>query len=114
MRININVQNECKFDTGKMKSRVSEALKYGAEAVERTARDSAGIIKVKIAPYRVANGEIITIPNPIASVKFFTNNKLPVDNEELFFLKHNGKLYKKVALTDYGKCTLIIGERYEN
>ena len=32
MRININVQNECKFDTGKMKSRVSEALKYGAEA----------------------------------------------------------------------------------
>ena len=79
-----------------------------------TTRNSAGIIKVKIAPYRVANGEMITIPNPIASVKFFTNNKLPVDNEELFFLKHNGKLYKKVALTDYGKCTLIIGERYEN
>ena len=79
-----------------------------------TTRDSAGIIKAKIAPYRVANGEMITIPNPIASVKFFTNNKLPVDNEELFFLKHNGKLYKKVALTDYGKCTLIIGERYEN
>ena len=79
-----------------------------------TTRDSAGIIKVKIAPYRVANGEMITIPNPIDSVKFFTNNMLPVDNEELFFLKHNGKLYKKVALTDYGKCTLIIGERYEN
>ena len=79
-----------------------------------TIRDIEGTIKVKIAPYRVANGEMITIPNPIASVKFFTNNKLPVDNEELFFLKHNGKLYKKVALTDYGKCTLIIGERYEN
>ena len=73
-----------------------------------------GNIRVKIAPYRVANGELVAIPNPIASVKFFTNNKLPVDNEELFFLKHNGKLYKKVALTDYGKCTLIIGERYEN
>ena len=41
MRININVKNECKFDTGKMKSRVSEALKYGAEAVERTARELA-------------------------------------------------------------------------
>ncbi len=41
MKININVQNECKFDTGKMKSRVSEALKYGAEAVERTARELA-------------------------------------------------------------------------
>ena len=73
-----------------------------------------GNIRVKVAPYKVANGELVTIPNPIASVKFFTNNKLPVDNEELFFLKHNGKLYKKVALTDYGKCTLIIGERYEN
>ena len=41
MRINIKVENECKFDTGKMKSRVSEALKYGAEAVERTARELA-------------------------------------------------------------------------
>ena len=79
-----------------------------------TTRDSAGIIKVKIAPYRVANGEMITIPNPIASVKFFTNNKLPVDDEELFFLRYDNKLYKKVALTNYGKCTLIIGERYEN
>ena len=79
-----------------------------------TTRNSAGIIKVKIAPYRVANGEMITIPNPIASVKFFTNNKLPVDDEELFFIKYDNKLYKKVALTNYGKCTLIIGERYEN
>ena len=79
-----------------------------------TTRKSSGIIKVKIAPYRVANGEMITIPNPIASVKFFTNNKLPVDNEELFFLRYDNKLYKKVALTNYGKCTLIIGERYEN
>ena len=79
-----------------------------------TIRNSAGIIKVKIAPYRVANGEMITIPNPIASVKFFTNNKLPIDDEELFFLRYNNKLYKKVALTNYGKCTLIIGERYEN
>ena len=79
-----------------------------------TTRKSAGVIKVKIAPYRVANGEMITIPNPIASVKFFTNNKLPVDDEELFFLRYDNKLYKKVALTNYGKCTLIIGERYEN
>ena len=84
---------------------------YGGFVTEMV---EVGNIRVKIAPYKVANGELVTIPNPIASVKFFTNNKLPVDNEELFFLKHNGKLYKKVALTDYGKCTLIIGERYEN
>lgn len=79
-----------------------------------TDRHTVGTIKVKTAPYRVANGEMIAIPNPIASVKFFTNSKLLVDNDELFFLQWNGKLYKKVALTDYGKCTLIIGERYEN
>ena len=79
-----------------------------------TERVVAGTIKVKVAPYRVANGEMITIPNPIASVKFFTNNKLPVDDEELFFIRYEGKIYKKVALTDYGKCILIIGERYEN
>ena len=79
-----------------------------------TTRMTVGTIKVRTAPYRVANGEMIAIPNPIASVKFFTNSKLSVDNEELFFLQYNGKLYKKVALTDYGKCTLIIGERYEN
>ena len=79
-----------------------------------TKRKVAGTIKVIVATYRVANGEMITIPNPIASVKFFTNNKLPVDDEELFFIRYENKLYKKVALTDYGKCILIIGERYEN
>ena len=79
-----------------------------------TTRMTVRTIKVKTAPYRVANGEMIAIPNPIASVKFFTNSKLSVDNDELFFLQYKGKLYKKVALTDYGKCTLIIGERYEN
>ena len=79
-----------------------------------TERVVAGTIKVKVAPYRVATGAMITIPNPIASVKFFTNNKLPVDDEELFFIRYENKLYKKVALTDYGKCILIIGERYEN
>ena len=79
-----------------------------------TERVVAGTIKVKVAPYRVANGEMITIPNPIASVKFFTNSKLPVDDEELFFIRYENKLYKKVALTDYGKCIVIIGERDEN
>ena len=89
--------------------RVSD--KYGGFV---TTRKTVSTIKVKTAPYRVANGEMIAIPNPIAAVKFFTNSKLSVDSEKLFFLRYNGKLYKKVALTDYGKCTLIIGERYEN
>ena len=73
-----------------------------------------GNIRVKIAPYRVANGELVAIPNPIASVKFFTNSKLPVNENEMFYIKYKDRLYKKVALTDYGKCALIIGERIGN
>ena len=73
-----------------------------------------GNIRVKIAPYRVANGELVAIPNPIASVKFFTNSKLPVSEDEMFYIKYKDRLYKKVALTDYGKCALIIGERIGN
>ena len=70
-----------------------------------------GNIRVKVAPYRVANGELVAIPNPIASVKFFTNSKLPASEDEMFYIKYKDRLYKKVALTDYGKCALIIGER---
>ena len=73
-----------------------------------------GDIRVKVAPYKVANGELVTIPNPIASVKFFTNSKLPVSEDEMFYIKYKDRLYKKVALTDYGKCALIIGERIGN
>ena len=81
---------------------------FVAEMVE------VGNIRVKIAPYKVANGELVTIPNPIASVKFFTNSKLPVGEDEIFYIKYKDRLYKKVALTDYGKCSLIIGERIGN
>ena len=73
-----------------------------------------GDIRVKVAPYKVANGELVTIPNPIASVKFFTNSKLPFSEDEMFYIKYKDRLYKKVALTDYGKCVLIIGERIGN
>ena len=73
-----------------------------------------GEIKVKDAPYRVAFGEMYAIPNPISSRKFFTNDKLPIDEEEMFFILFDNKKYKKVALTEYGKCRLIIGELYES
>lgn len=73
-----------------------------------------GEIKVKTAPYRVAIGEMLSIPNPISSVKFFTNSKLPIDEELVFFVVWNNKKYKKVAFTEYGKCRLIIGELYES
>ena len=79
-----------------------------------TMREEVAPIKVKTAPYKIANGELVTIPNPIASVKFFTNSKLPVSEDEMFYIKYKDRLYKKVALTDYGKCALIIGERIGN
>ena len=73
-----------------------------------------GEIKVKVAPYRVAIGEMIAIPNPISSIKFFTNSPLPVHEEEIFYLIYHNKKYKKVAYIDYGKCSMIIGELYES
>ena len=35
-----------------------------------------GEIKCKVAPYRVEVGQVIEVPNPTASVKFFTKDKL--------------------------------------
>ena len=81
---------------------------YGGFVTEMV---EVGNIRVKIAPYRVANGELVTIPNPIASVNFFTNSKLPVSEDEMFYIKYKDRLYKKVALTVYGGCALIMGER---
>ena len=60
-----------------------------------------GEIKVKTAPYRVAIGEMYAIPNPISSVKFFTNSKLPIDEELVFFVVWNNKKYKKVFQKGY-------------
>ena len=54
-----------------------------------------GNIRVKVAPYKVANGELVTIPNPIASVKFFTNSKLPVSEDEMFYINTKIDFIKK-------------------
>lgn len=77
----------------------------GFESVE----ELYGEIKVTTAPFKVEVGEIITIPNPTASVKFFTNSKL--DEDMFFYISYNGKKYRKVLYVDYGKCAMIIGER---
>ena len=57
---------------------------YGGFVTEMV---EVGNIRVKIAPYKVANGELVTIPNPIASVKFFSNRKLPVRQDEMLSIK---------------------------
>ena len=68
-------------------------------------------IKCKVAPYRVEVGQIVEVPNPTASVKFFTKDKLNFDEDIFFYIEYNGKKYKKVLFADYGKCVMIIGER---
>lgn len=68
-------------------------------------------IKVTVAPYRVESGMMYDIPNPLASVKFFTNSKLDFDEDTHFYIIYKGKKYKKVSFVNYGKCILIIGER---
>ena len=70
--------------------------------------------KDKVAPNKLANGEIVTITNPIDSVKFFTNSKLHVSEDKMFYIKYKDRLYKKVALKDYCKCEFNIDERIGN
>jgi hypothetical protein len=66
-------------------------------------------IKVKTAPYKVEVGEICTVPNPDATVKFFT--KAIIDEDIFFYIIYKEKKYKKVSIIDYGKCRMIVGER---
>ena len=75
------------------------------------ARQTLCEIKCKVAPYRVEVGQIVEVPNPTASVKFFTKDKLDFDEDTFFYIEYKGKKYKKVLFADYGKCVMIIGER---
>lgn len=67
-------------------------------------------IKVTVAPYSVAVGEVCKVPNPKATLKFFTNSA-DIDEDMYFFIIYKGNRYKKISITNYGKCTLIMGER---
>ena len=67
-------------------------------------------IKVTVAPYSVAVGEVCSVPNPKATVKFFTDTTT-IDEDMYFFIIYKGKRYKKISITNYGKCALVIGEK---
>lgn len=69
-----------------------------------------GEVKCKVAPYRVQIGDIIQIPNPTSSVKFFLR-ELPFDEDEPFIIVYKGKRYKKIVIADYSKVVMVIGER---
>ena len=89
-----------------VEERVSDGY-GGYEIIERELTS----IDVCVAPYRVEVGEVVNVPNPLASVKFFTNAKLDFDEDTFFYIRHNNKKYKKVSFTDYDKCILILAER---
>lgn len=72
--------------------------------------EKLGDIKVTVAPYSVAVGEVCMVPNPKATLKFFTNSTT-IDENEYFFIIYKGNRYKKISITNYGKCTLIMGEK---
>ncbi len=72
--------------------------------------EKLGDIKVTVAPYSVAVGEVCQVPNPKATVKFFTD-ATTIDENEFFFVIYKGARYKKISITNYGKCALIIGEK---
>ena len=87
---------------------VEEKVSDGFGGYEIT-RTELKHIKVKTAPYKVEVGEICTVPNPSATVKFFTKDV--IDEDLFFYITYKGKTYKKVSIIDYGKCVMIAGER---
>lgn len=87
---------------------VEEKVSDGFGGYEIT-RTELKHIKVKTAPYKVEIGEICTVPNPSATVKFFTKDV--IDEDLFFYITYKGKTYKKVSIIDYGKCIMIAGER---
>lgn len=67
-------------------------------------------IKVTVAPYSVGVGDVCMVPNPMSTVKFFTDITT-IDEDMNFFIIYKGAKYKKISISNYGKCVLIIGER---
>ena len=67
-------------------------------------------IKVVTAPYSVGIGEICMVPNPISTIKFFTDS-IDIDEDMNFYIIYKGVKYKKISISNYGKCILILGER---
>ena len=69
-------------------------------------------ILCKVAPYKVIERDVLKALNPWTSVNFYTQDNIPFNEDDEFFLEYNNKNYRKVAIIDYGKCIKIIGERY--
>lgn len=89
------------------KQRVSDGMGGYTETNEHICT-----ISCKAAPYTIIERDVLKALNPWTSINFYTQDKLPFDEDEMFFLEYNGKIYRKVGIIDYGKCIKIVGERY--
>lgn len=69
-------------------------------------------INCKVTPYNVIDRDVLKALNPWTSINLYTQDTLPLDEDEEFFIEYNNKLYRKVGIIDYGKCIKIVGERY--
>ena len=69
-------------------------------------------ISCKVAPYTVIDRDVLKALNPWTSLNFYTQDNIPLEEDEMFFLEYKGKTYRKVGIVDYGKCIKIVGERY--
>lgn len=69
-------------------------------------------ISCKVAPYKVIERDVLKALNPWTSLNFYTQDDIPLEEDEMFFLEYNGKIYRKAGIIDYGKCIKIVGERY--
>ena len=65
-----------------------------------------------VAPFNVTERNVLSALNPWTSVKFYTEDEIPLDEDEEFYLEYKNKVYRKVSIIDYDKCIKIVGERY--
>ncbi len=95
--------------TDKIQILVEEKVEDGYGGFITTEKELV-TLKCKVAPYRVQSGDVYKVPNPTASVKFFVQG-LPFDEDVRFVAVHNGKRYRKLAVSNFGKVAMIIAER---
>lgn len=69
-------------------------------------------INCKVAPYNVSERDVLKALNPWTSINFYTEDTIPLKEDDEFFLQYNNKVYRKVGIIDYGKCIKITGDRY--
>lgn len=71
-----------------------------------------GTIYCIVAPFNISERNVLNALNPWTSIKFYTEDEIPLDEDAEFYLEYKNKVYRKVSIIDYDKCIKIVGERY--